>query len=98
MASNKSKAKSAMDISEKYKEITRLRQTVEVKLRELEEMVKAEGHPDFESSDVLKLRLAHAEALRSEISNGEAQWHNVAFSRGYFDTVAAPKKLSKFEQ
>lgn len=98
MSGNKSKANSAMSISDQYKLIVRLRQNIDVEFRKLEAMVKAEGHPDFPSEDVKDLRLAHNEALHSEIINGQAKWHNVAFDRGYFDIDEGPRKLSKSDQ
>ncbi len=98
MGSNKSEANKAMEISSKFKEITHLRQIIEARFREIEEMVASENHPDFDSREILDLRLTHAESLRSEISKGESQWHNVAFDRGYFDTESGPRKLSKSDQ
>lgn len=98
MEKNKSKANNAMDISKKFKEISHLRQIIEVRFREIEEMVIAENHPDFDSHEILELRLAHAESLRSEISKGESQWHNVAADRGYYYKESVPRKLSKVDQ
>lgn len=103
MGSNKSKAKNAkannaMAISAKFEEITRLRQMIEVQFREIQAMVASENHPDFDSNEILDLRLTHAESLRSEISKGESRWHNVAFDRGYYDIEAGPRKLSKSDQ
>lgn len=95
MASNKSRANSAMAISERYALIVRMRQNIDVEFRKLEAMVKAESHPDHPAAAVHDLRLAHSEALHSEIINGQARWHNVAFDRGYFEVDQGPRKLSK---
>jgi hypothetical protein len=98
MASNKSRANSAMAISEKFALIVRMRQNIDVEFRKIEAMVKAEGHPGLPADEVNDLRLAHNEALHSEIINGQARWHNVAFDRGYFDVDQGPRKLSKSDQ
>lgn len=98
MASTKSKANSAMAISEQFALIVRKRQDIDVEFRKLESMVKAEGHPDLPAEAVRDLRLAHNEALHRDIINGQASWHNIAFERGYFDVEAGPRKLSKSDQ
>lgn len=98
MPSNKTKANSAMAISEKYALIVRMRQNIDVELRKVEAMVRAGGHPDLPAEAVYDLRLAHTEALHSEIIDGQARWHNVAFDRGYFDVDPGPRKLSKSDQ
>lgn len=98
MASNKSKANSAMAISEQFALIVRKRQDIDVEFRKLESMVKAEGHHDLPAEAVRDLRLAHSEALHRDIINGQARWHNIAFERGYFDVEAGPRKLSKSDQ
>lgn len=98
MAKDKTKANKAMEISRGFKEITRLRQMIEIEFRKIEPKVAAEGHPDMPSEDVLSLRLAHSESLRSEISTHESKWHNIAYDRGFFDIEPKAKKMSKFDQ
>lgn len=98
MSGNKSKANSAMNISEGFARIVRMRQDIDVEFRKLEAQVKAEGHPELTAEDVKNLRLAHNEALHREIIDGQAKWHNVAYDRGYFETEAKPRKLSKSDQ
>lgn len=98
MSGNKSKANSAMKISEGFARIVRMRQDIDVEFRKLEAQVKAEGHPELTAEDVKNLRLAHNEALHREIIDGQAKWHNVAYDRGYFETEAKPRKLSKSDQ
>lgn len=100
MTSNKAKAKAAnaMKISEGYARIVRLRQDIEVEFRKIEAQVKAEGQPGLDSDDVRKLRLAHSETHHRDIIDGQATWHNIAYDRGYFETDAKPRKLSKSDQ
>ena len=98
MPSSRTKATSAMTISEKYAKIVRMRQDIDVEFRKLETLVKAEGHPDLPADAVRDLRLAHNEALHRDIINGQASWHNVAFERGFFDVESGPRKLSKSDQ
>lgn len=98
MALNKAKANKAMAISEKYKSIVRMYQDIEVTLRQIEEMVAADGNPDFDSNDVLKLRLQTSESMPSEIVNGQAKWNNVAYARGFYDVESGPVKMSKSKQ
>lgn len=98
MASNKTKANSAMKISDAYARIVRMRQDIDVEFRKLEAMVKAEGHPEISSEDVNALRRAHNESHHRELIDGQATWHNIAYDRGYFETEAKPRKLSKSDQ
>lgn len=98
MASKNNKAEQAMAISRKFKNIRSLIQHIELEFREIETMVEQENHPKFDSSEILALRLAFADAFRPEISQGESQWHIVAYERGFFYTEPAPQKLSKVNQ
>lgn len=98
MSGKNAKAASAMRISEGYARVIRLRQDIEVELRKIEAQVKAEGVPDISSEGVKELRLAHAESFRREITDGQATWHNIAYDRGYYETEAKPRKLSKSDQ
>lgn len=98
MSGKTAKAASAMKISEGYARIVRLRQDIEVEFRKIEAQVKAEGVSGLNSEDVNTLRKAHNEALHSDIIEGQATWHNIAFDRGYYDVDSKPRKLSKSDQ
>lgn len=98
MSSKNAKANKAMKISEGYARIVRMRQDIEVEFRKIEAQVKAEGLPNVDSKDVNALRKAHNEALHSEIIEGQATWHNIAFDRGYYEGDDKPRKLSKSDQ
>lgn len=98
MSANKTKANKAMQISERYARIVRMRQDIEVEFRKIEEAVKAEAVPGIDSEAVHELRLKHAEALHRDIIDGQATWHNIAYDRGYFETESKPRKLSKSDQ
>lgn len=98
MANNKTKATNAMKIAERYARIVRMRQDIDVEFRKIEAQVKAEGHPDISSEDVNSLRRAHNESHHREIIDGQATWHNIAYDRGYYETEAKPRKLSKSDQ
>ena len=98
MTSNRNKAQSAMAISNAYKELLRIKQLAELQLRKIEELVKRENHPDFNSSDVLNMRFEDSNYQRREIATLQSKWHNIAYERGYFDTPDKPRKLSKVDQ
>lgn len=101
MANNnpkRAKAQSAMDISLAYADVLRLKQIETAMLHRIEKMVESENHPDFDSAKVRELRLAVSESDRQDIAIENARWHNVAYDRGYFETEAQPRKLSKSNQ
>lgn len=90
------KAEAAMAIADKYKEIVTLSDLMRAKLWNIDEMGKAE--PALLDKPLTYGLRSAAHLVSRHASHRQAYWHNVAFGRGYFETVEGPKKLSKFNQ
>lgn len=87
------KAENAMALANKYKEILALADLMRAKLWEIAELEKTErsieNRPVVLGMPMLVLLAARKTA------RAQAEWHNIAFGRGYFDVVVGPRKLSK---
>lgn len=98
MPKNRTACDRAMEISERYKRVIRLRAEISSDLRKITELVDKDKHPDHFPARVDNLRMSHDLAFHREFTAEQAAWHNVAFARGYFDIEEGPKKLSKSDQ
>lgn len=98
MSKNRAAADRAMAISDSYKKIIRLRGEIYTELLRIAQLVRKDAHPDHPVMHVDTLRTSHDLAFHREFIGQQAAWHNVAFSRGYFDIEEGPKKLSKSDQ
>lgn len=91
-------AEAAMEIADKFKEIEALATLIRSKLWQVEEMLREENVSDPCLDPTLTLGLHGCATLASRQSaRKQSIWHNIAFDRGYFETVEGPRKMSKTE-
>lgn len=88
------KAEAAMDIADKFKEIEALATLIRAKVWQVQALMEAE-EPN-ENTRTLGL-LGASRFSSSSAATSQAIWHNIAFGRGYFETVEGPRKMSKTE-
>lgn len=85
------KAEAAMEIAEKFKDAERHLMLSRAKLMEAEDLLQAQGGCVQTCVDI---RDGTVESS-SQISAQQSHWHNIAYDRGYYETVEVARKLSK---